>query len=258
METIRFDQVKKSWQQIAKHDLSDVPPDFELEIYKKLLNTFHVGSYYYFIFNLAKTEVEFVSDSVTDVLGIQPSDFTPLFVFNNLHALDRDRFAANEQNLTTFFSQVAPEKVFKYKISYDYRLMRRDGKYIWVHQQMMALQSMDDGAIIRTMGVHTDITHLKTEPKPIGMSILGIDGEPSFFNVTPGTYSFLLPTEAEKFTRREKEIYRLVVNGYTTASIAEKLFISVQTVNTHRKNILQKSGCVNWIEFTSKALLNGW
>ncbi len=43
-----------------------------------------------------------------------------------------------------------------------------------------------------------------------------------------------------KLTRREKEILSLVVQEFTTQEIAEKLFISLNTVETHRKNLLQK------------------
>lgn len=43
-----------------------------------------------------------------------------------------------------------------------------------------------------------------------------------------------------KLTKREKEVIHLIVNEFTTAEIAEKLFISEKTVETHRKNLLQK------------------
>ena len=46
-------------------------------------------------------------------------------------------------------------------------------------------------------------------------------------------------------TRREKEIIRLIVNEYTTHEIGEKLFISEKTVETHRKNLLQKLNARN-------------
>lgn len=46
----------------------------------------------------------------------------------------------------------------------------------------------------------------------------------------------------EELTQREIEILKLVCEEYTTADIAEKLFISPHTVDTHRKNILKKSG----------------
>jgi DNA-binding NarL/FixJ family response regulator len=47
----------------------------------------------------------------------------------------------------------------------------------------------------------------------------------------------------EELTPRELEILKLVTEEKTTAEIAEKLFISVHTVDTHRKNILKKTKC---------------
>lgn len=41
-------------------------------------------------------------------------------------------------------------------------------------------------------------------------------------------------------TRREKEVLLLITEGLTNAEIADKLFISVTTVDTHRKNLLSK------------------
>jgi DNA-binding NarL/FixJ family response regulator len=44
------------------------------------------------------------------------------------------------------------------------------------------------------------------------------------------------------FSDREFEIIRLVQQGLDSEQIAEKLFLSKHTVNTHRKNILNKAG----------------
>ncbi|WP_028787934.1 response regulator [Terrimonas ferruginea] len=41
-------------------------------------------------------------------------------------------------------------------------------------------------------------------------------------------------------TRREKEVLQLIAQGYTNIEIAEQLFISTATVNTHRKSLLEK------------------
>jgi DNA-binding NarL/FixJ family response regulator len=41
-------------------------------------------------------------------------------------------------------------------------------------------------------------------------------------------------------TRREKEILELIADGMTNNEIAQKLFISASTVDTHRKNLLSK------------------
>lgn len=41
-------------------------------------------------------------------------------------------------------------------------------------------------------------------------------------------------------TRREKEVLYLIAEGNTNSEIAEKLYISADTVNSHRKNLLAK------------------
>ena len=46
-------------------------------------------------------------------------------------------------------------------------------------------------------------------------------------------------------TRREKEVLELIADGHTNNEIATKLFISVTTVDTHRKNLLAKFGTKN-------------
>jgi len=47
-------------------------------------------------------------------------------------------------------------------------------------------------------------------------------------------------SDDEILTKREKEILILVADGLTNQQIAEKLFISARTVDTHRTNIMQK------------------
>lgn len=46
--------------------------------------------------------------------------------------------------------------------------------------------------------------------------------------------------ELPLISRREKEVLQLIADGFTNTEIAEKLFISVPTVNTHRKSLLTK------------------
>ena len=48
-----------------------------------------------------------------------------------------------------------------------------------------------------------------------------------------------------KLTSREKEILDLIIKEFTTEEIAEKIFISVKTVESHRSNLIQKLGVKN-------------
>lgn len=54
------------------------------------------------------------------------------------------------------------------------------------------------------------------------------------------------PKKPTVFTPRELEILQLIAQELTTLEIAERLFISENTVETHRKNMLRKSDSKNW------------
>ena len=46
--------------------------------------------------------------------------------------------------------------------------------------------------------------------------------------------------ESTDLSKRELEVLELIAKGYRTADIAENLFVSIHTINSHRKNILKK------------------
>lgn len=58
-------------------------------------------------------------------------------------------------------------------------------------------------------------------------------------------------------TRREREIIRLIVQGLTNQEIAEKLFISPRTVDTHRSNLMQKLELRNAAALVKYAIEHG-
>ncbi|MCL4156078.1 UNVERIFIED_CONTAM: hypothetical protein GTU68_010117 [Idotea baltica] len=61
-----------------------------------------------------------------------------------------------------------------------------------------------------------------------------------------------------RFTRREKEVLELVAKGKTTKEIAEELFISIKTVETHRSNLLSKFEVKNMISLLKLAMEYGY
>ncbi len=44
----------------------------------------------------------------------------------------------------------------------------------------------------------------------------------------------------ESLTLKEREVLQLIAEGYSTREIAEKLFVSVKTIESRRRNLLQK------------------
>lgn len=75
---------------------------------------------------------------------------------------------------------------------------------------------------------------------------------PLFFSDGEDTMS----TSGETLSNREKTILTYLCKGFTNRQIAEKLFLSGHTVNTHRKNISNKLGIRSLAGLTVYAILN--
>ena len=63
--------------------------------------------------------------------------------------------------------------------------------------------------------------------------------------------------EPATLTRREREVLQLLAEGSSTAQIAERLHLSVKTVETHRKRIMDKLGLRSIAELTKYAIREG-
>ncbi|GAA0879217.1 hypothetical protein GCM10009119_21850 [Algoriphagus jejuensis] len=66
--------------------------------------------------------------------------------------------------------------------------------------------------------------------------------------------SHCFPTTKSHLTKREKQILQLIVDEYTTHEIANKLFISFCTVETHRLHLIQKMGVRNTAGLVREAI----
>lgn len=62
---------------------------------------------------------------------------------------------------------------------------------------------------------------------------------------------------APELTEREREVLRLIALGHTNAEMAERLYLSLRTVETHRANIHRKLGTDSRVELVQHALEQG-
>ena len=58
-------------------------------------------------------------------------------------------------------------------------------------------------------------------------------------------------------SRREKEVLQLIASNYTSQQIADKLFVSKRTIDTHRLNLMLKLGVKNGAALVKKAIQMG-
>ena len=104
-----------------------------------------------------------------------------------------------------------------------------------------ALRSGMDGYVVKNLGIselqkaiETVMNdHIYMSPEITTILALGVAGRKPNQAYVPD------------LTKREKEVIKLIIDGLTNDTIAEKLFLSPLTVSTHRKNVLSKLNLKN-------------
>jgi DNA-binding NarL/FixJ family response regulator len=61
-----------------------------------------------------------------------------------------------------------------------------------------------------------------------------------------------------QLTKREKEVLKLIANSFTTPKISDELNIAPSTVETHRRNLIEKTGVQNSKGLVKFAIENGY
>jgi len=249
-----YETAKKIWGTVAKTDIPSTKElELSLEIHKRLLSVFQAGRHYYMIFNISQMELEFISPEIKNVLGYEPDEINAMFFLEQIHPDDKSYFLNFENKLTEFFNLLSIDKRGSYKYQHDYRIKTKDNKYIRLLHQILPIE-YDENNYHRSLVLHTDITHIKGDGIPC-FSIIGLDEEPSYYNIQDTevfTKSYSL------FTKREREILKLIVEGHNSKEIALKLCISHHTVNAHRKNILNKADAKTPLDLMGKVIREGW
>ncbi|MBC9909877.1 helix-turn-helix transcriptional regulator [Chitinophaga varians] len=171
----------------------------------------------------------------------------------NIHPEDKPYFLNFEYQVVEFFKALPFEKIMKYKVQYDVRVRNKWNQYQRILHQAVQLD-YDEKNYYRTLSLHTDITHIKQEGKPC-FSLIGLDDEPSYYNIQDTS---VITRSADPFTKREREILKCVVEGKSSREIADELYVSLHTVNAHRKNLLAKAAVKTPVELVRIAIREGW
>ncbi len=251
MGSFLYREAKKIWSDIAiEGAISNM--EMQVEMQRKLLEFFHVGKFYYYLFDVINSKFKFISPGITEVLGYSPDIDLETF-FSKVHPQDKPHILNFEKTVVDFFAVLPPEKLTRYKFSYDFRIQNSSGEYVRLLQQVTTVQFNSAENLLITFGVHTDISALKQINKCV-LSFIGLDGEPSFIDVK---VDHRYKVAKEIITSREKDILRLLISGATTCDIAEALCISTHTVTTHRKNVLAKTNTKSTAELAAKVINEG-
>jgi DNA-binding CsgD family transcriptional regulator len=174
----------------------------------------------------------------------------------DLHIMTHQIFPTNLQ----FLSALPPSRYEDIIFSYNYRVLNAKGEYINVLQRSCYVPGDEKGKPVATIGAAFEITHFKSDVSVVHTieEARNLDGR--FYNeilykhvydVTPTQQDTLLST-------RELQILRHMAKGLSSKQIADKLGISPNTINNHRKNMLSRTGSKSSVELLKFALDEGY
>ncbi|MDE3236733.1 MAG: helix-turn-helix transcriptional regulator [Bacteroidota bacterium] len=223
-----------------------------------LSSIFALGSFYHYIIDFYDMSVSNISNGFAEAHGVAPEQIKTINdVLQLIHPDDMDFVAQAEKKACDFmYKQLEASKIPRYKVCYNFRFKTPMGYQLFNHQSLV-LTMDDNNNFIKSLNIHTNISHL-TQRNNYTFSIIGLAGEPSYLNMVVVEKENTQPASASLFSKRELEIIRLLAKGHKSEHIAEQLSISTDTVKTHRKNILGKSGCRNTSELIATGMSEGW
>ena len=121
----------------------------------------------------------------------------------------------------------------------EYRIKHKDGKVVWI-RELKHIVSYRDGKKDHILGCFRDITTDKEADGLVIQELLtkekGIHG---LLEVAV-SYQGGNGKSSVRISAREKDVLRLVAAGYSSKQIAAELSISENTVETHRRHLLEK------------------
>jgi DNA-binding CsgD family transcriptional regulator len=193
------------------------------------------------IFDFYKREHVFISNNNYRIfnLDIEKAKGKTDYIDNRVHPEDYPQLMEAGLYFLRYGFSLPPEHRKEGKLINEYRILNEKGKYIRIIEQQMCLEIDIHGNIWLALGI-MDISPDQSDEAPFRSRLIDIK--------KGAVYMFPPPGKEAMLTAREKEILQLISKGLISKQIADKLFISVNTVNTHRQRISEKLKADNAIE----------
>ena len=201
------------------------------------------------IFDLNKMQFIFRDNQKSDkfdhpvFVGIDEDSFEAFY--DNIHP--DDLYFALETGLMSYdyAYSVPPSERTGCIMKYEFRVKSKTGKYVWVNFRIVIYELDSNGDLWLLVFLSDIIPNQDQNRKPKRILI----------NVNTGkTFNYFDDTDiVEKpvLSKREIDVIKLLSEGYCSKEIADRLFISINTVNKHRHSILEKTNSEN----TAQAVL---
>jgi hypothetical protein len=190
---------------------------------------------YFQVFDVGQMKFLFTSKNIFHMLGVTPEDINPGHYTQRIHPDDEERLGQARARVYKMEKEIFKAQKGSALTSYNLRVRNTEGNYCNLFVQDYMFFSPIPYKAVFLIQVITNIDWYKMK-------------KDRFHHYAGNDLSlFRFPDQklmetGPDLSFREFEIIRLIEAGLGSKEIADKLFLSIHTVNTHRSNILEKSG----------------
>lgn len=198
------------------------------------------NSTFFCVTNTQELTFEYVSKNMLALLGFDIDEMTKggmRYFWGKIHPDDIDLWLKALDNLMQFtMDEITVDERSRMNYTWNYRIKNSKGVYVNVIQNTTPLEFDSENKPIIGLAHYTILnTNIKMDVCASAKYLnKNNEYETKYFN------NFSKKLLKDSISNRERDIVRLLVLDYSSREISEKLFISSNTVDTHRRNILKK------------------
>jgi DNA-binding CsgD family transcriptional regulator len=164
--------------------------------------------------------------------------YGPAYYISIMHPDDGPVVLDTYKKVFEFSFNLPVEERKDYKTIFNFRLGYQ-GKYFHFVQQIVTLELTQSGKIWLGLSL-SDMLPENEKFEKVNRRVINLrNGKYYLFDADDNENTW------QNLSKRELEVLGLVSKGFISKEIADKLFISVNTVNNHRQNILEKIKATN-------------
>lgn len=226
------------------HD--DLKPVFQSEVEQYLQTVPLLPTQFMYVHDIRSGR--FFHKGFDRCLGYDLSELTADFIVRFIHPADRSMYFTMSKALLSFVLGNAPGLApFATTFQMNYRVQKADGTYIAILRQSTPFIINQQHEVVAHLSICTDISLIATSSR-INWHLAG----PLSDMFPPFLQDYLQRTQP-LFSEREQDILRLVGQGLSSQEIGDRLFISINTVNTHRKSLMKKANVNKTVDLIAHA-----
>lgn len=209
----------------------------QLKNYLQVTEAFsRIGYMSVYIIDYQNKNFEYVSDNPLFLCGHSADEVRMMgynFYFKYVKKKDLDLLLKINQVGFDFYERIPVPERKMYTISYDFHLLNKN-KAILINHKLTPIFLTETGKIWKAMCIVSLSTH--TDSGNITVFKQGAN-QLWNYNIKQDTW---ISEEKVKLTERELDVLRYYAQGYTITEIAEKIFVSPDTIKFHRRKLFEK------------------